>query len=113
MKTVQESKTYQLNIKGIGLIQTGQIDEAIQCFESAIAINPDEYQAWYNKGTTLELMERYEDAIKCFDQVNRIDPSYSRAWVLKGQSLAKIKKYEEAQKCLDTAEKLSKTGNIM
>lgn len=110
---MEESKTYQLNIKGIGLIQTGQIDEALKCFESAIEINPDEYQAWYNKGTTLELLEKYEEAVVCFDEVNRIDPNYSRAWVLKGQSLAKLKRFDEAQHCLDKAKKMSKMGSII
>lgn len=110
---MSDSQTYDLNIKGIGLIQKGQIDEAIACFDSAIKINPNEYQAWYNKGTTLELMERYADAIKCFDEVNRIDPEYSRAWVLKGHSLAKLTRYDEAQSCFDRAQKLSKINSIM
>lgn len=107
------SQTYDLNIKGIGLIQTGQIDEAVACFDEAIQINPNEYQAWYNKGTTLELTEKYADAIKCFDEVIRIVPEYSRAWVLKGHSLAKLARYDEAQSCFDMAQKLSKINSIM
>lgn len=103
---LDDSKIRDLTTQGIGLIEFGKLDEAIQCFDEIIKINPDDSQAWYNKGATLELLEKYREAIECFDQVHRINPNHSRAWVLKGLSLKKLGKRDESKLCLDKADQL-------
>ncbi|MEJ5260622.1 MAG: tetratricopeptide repeat protein [Anaerohalosphaeraceae bacterium] len=48
------------------LYEKGQMQEALEKLTEAIEMNPS-YGAWYfNKGLTLDALERYEEAIECY-----------------------------------------------
>lgn len=48
------------------LYEKGQMQEALDKLTEAIGLNPS-YGAWYfNKGLTLDALERYEEAIECY-----------------------------------------------
>jgi tetratricopeptide (TPR) repeat protein len=55
-------------------------DEAIQCFNKAIEIEPDNADAWYNKGVALYKWKRNKEAIESFDKSLTIDPNNADAW---------------------------------
>jgi tetratricopeptide (TPR) repeat protein len=59
-------------------------DEAIECFEKDIEIDPNLAYAWYNKGHILGRLERLDDAIECFSKSLKIDPINADAWNSKG-----------------------------
>jgi len=50
--------------------------EQLMAFEKALSLDPDNAEAWFNKGYALAGMQRYDEAITAFDQVKVIDPSY-------------------------------------
>ena len=65
--------------EGKALFVQKEYNEAIQCFNKAIELNPSYELAWNNKGTTLYMLKRYNEAIKCFDEVLKINPNNETA----------------------------------
>jgi tetratricopeptide (TPR) repeat protein len=61
--------------KGVALDHVERHEEAIECFDKALEINPKDANVWYNKGVTLENLEKYEEAIKCFSAALEIKPN--------------------------------------
>ena len=40
-------------------------EEAIECYNKAIQINPNYSEAFYSKGSALDDLKKYEEAIEC------------------------------------------------
>ena len=91
------------NNKGGSLAALDREEEAISCFDQALAIDPRCAMAWHNKGNALHNLGRREEAISCFDQALAIDPRYAMACCNKGGSLAALGRCEEAINCYDQA----------
>ena len=47
-------------------------------YDKAIEIDPNNAEAWFNKGFALGGMGRYDEAIAAFDTVKTINPAYPR-----------------------------------
>ncbi|MGB7788070.1 tetratricopeptide repeat protein [Methanoregula sp.] len=72
----------------IGLLYENQIqdlntaneyyNDQILAFDQAIEIDPNNDEAWFNKGFALGGMGRYDEAIAAFDKVQTINPEYPR-----------------------------------
>ena len=54
--------------------------ELLQVFGKAIEINPQDADAWYNKGVALYNLGRYEEAIKAYDEAIKLNPQDTDAW---------------------------------
>ena len=91
------------NNKGGSLRALGRREEAISCFDQALAIDPRDAIAWSNKGISLDDPGRREEAISCFDQALAIDPGFALGWNNKGVALADLGRREEAISCYDQA----------
>jgi hypothetical protein len=89
--------------KGNSLLTLGRYDDAIACYDKALAIDPGFAGAWSNKGTSLNNLGRYGEAIPCFDKALAIDPGIAIAWNNKGNSIDNLGRYEEALVCFDKA----------
>ena len=87
--------------KGAALDALGRHEEAINCFDKALAIDPRDAYAWNNKGNTLAYLHRHEEAIRCFDKALANDPRFAFAWHNKGITLDALGRYEEAVRCYD------------
>jgi tetratricopeptide (TPR) repeat protein len=74
------------NNKGISLAALRYFDDAIVCYDKALAINPRYAQAWYNKGISLVKLERREEAADCFRKTSVIDPQYSQTTINKSDT---------------------------
>lgn len=48
----------------------------LAAFETAVALDSGNAEAWFNKGYALAGMRRYDEAIAAFDRVAILDPSY-------------------------------------
>ncbi|MCK9267865.1 MAG: tetratricopeptide repeat protein, partial [Alkaliphilus sp.] len=79
--------------KGMALFQEGKYTEAIECFDKAIAIDPNYTSVWNTKGWALKELERYSEAIECFDKAISLDPNLIAPWNGKGLALANQGKY--------------------
>lgn len=84
--------------------QNGRFEEAIACFDEAIAIDPDFAEAWFGKGISCYNLRRCDEALTCFDEAIAIDPDFKDAWVFKGTTLNDMGRQDEAAYCFEQAE---------
>jgi len=56
------------------LIKYLEDEEALECYKKAIDIDPNDKDAWVNKGVTLNNLGRYEEAITALKKALRINP---------------------------------------
>jgi Flp pilus assembly protein TadD len=83
--------------------RAGHFAEALAAYEEAIAINPRDVDAYYNKGVVLDELKRYEEAIEAYEGVIGLNPQYTDAYNNKGIALDELKRYEEAIRCYEQA----------
>ena len=62
-------------------------EEALDNFNKALEINPNDHLAWYNRGNALRSLNYFEDAIISYERALELQPDYSdaqdqRDWVL-------------------------------
>jgi len=53
----------------------GRYLEAIECYDRALAIDPDFTIAWEAKGVSLHNLGRYDGAIACYKEALSLDPA--------------------------------------
>jgi tetratricopeptide (TPR) repeat protein len=81
----------------------GEYHNALDWYNKAIHINPNDAIMWLNKGVVLNKLNRYNEAIQCFDKAIEINPNYTKPWYNKSASLNKLNRYNEAIQCIDRA----------
>jgi tetratricopeptide (TPR) repeat protein len=91
------------NNKGGSLATLGRHEEAINCYDQALAIDPRFAAVWNNKGISLADLGRRAEATSCYDQALAIDPRHALAWNNKGLALAALGRPAEAINCYDQA----------
>ncbi len=64
---------------GAALIRTGENDRAVSVLRRALAIDPENTDAWYNLGEALTAGQNYPEALKAFSRVLEIEPGHERA----------------------------------
>lgn len=89
--------------EGVALDDSGRYEEAIECYDRAIEIDPRYAKAFNNRGADLLSLKRYDDAIKSFGQAIDIDPDYKEAWNNKGVALGHQGEFEDAIDCFEEA----------
>lgn len=72
--------------QGIDYYKTGQYDEAITSFRTAIRLDPNYIDAYYNLGSVLEYLKQYDAALAVFKQIivrkpDDYDSVYKAAWL--------------------------------
>ena len=75
LKPVWANPSNQLNL-GNALIEQGKLAEAIDCYERAVQLNPEFYEAHYNLGVALTQAEDVA-AIAAFDRALAINPDHA------------------------------------
>jgi len=85
--------------QGIDLYKIGQYDKAIDCFKSAISLDPNYIDAYFNLGSVLEYLGQYEAALAVFKQIivrqpEDYDSIYKAAWLsVQMKQYARAKSY--------------------
>ena len=83
----------------------GENNNAINCFQNAIGINPRYAKAHYQVGRLYCLQKDYGTALKHFQKVVEIEPTYDSIYYLIGMCYFRVKDYNNALKNLETADK--------
>jgi tetratricopeptide (TPR) repeat protein len=93
-------------LKGVSLIGCND-SEALYCLETALKINSDVADSWFEKGRALGNLERYDEALKCFDTSIMINPDHYTARCEKGEIYLKLHRFNEALISFDNAIKIN------
>jgi tetratricopeptide (TPR) repeat protein len=97
---IRPNHPWNLNQKGLVLSELGNHEEALDCFDMSIKLQPDAYTLT-EMGIQLNNLDRYEEAINYFNQALTMVPDNVNAIGNKSRSLRLLKKYEEALDCIN------------
>ena len=84
----------------------GNDSQALAIFNEAIKLDPKLAEAWYNKGSVLYNLGKYNEALEAYDEAIKLDPKIAGAWGNKGGVLYNLDKYDEALEAYDEAIKI-------
>ena len=98
--------------KGRSYAEARSLDTAISCFDSALALDPENEDVWVSKGNSLEKLGRNNEAIACCDRALKINSKNFKAWNNKGLYLDKLNRIEEALRCYDKALKINPNADF-
>lgn len=85
---------------GAGLSELGRYQEALQCFTTAITLDPSLDAPLVHRGAALEALGQPEEALAHFDQALALNPRSEAALLNKGLVLAGLGRPEPALACL-------------
>ena len=86
---------------GIALKQSGRPDEALQVFDKAVQLKPDDSQAWLRLANVLVALGRKAEALLAFQRVLQLDPRQWDAAYQCGLLLHEAELFEEALSCFN------------
>lgn len=101
MPQVGERSAGYWSNKGAAFDVLGRHEEALGCFDRALAIDPRNALVWNHRGAALGGLGRHEEALVCYDKALEIDTRDAKAWFNKGNALADLGRMEEAILCFD------------
>jgi serine/threonine protein kinase len=99
----EEQTSQEWNNKGISFESMSKFEQAIECFDKAINIDPRNDGAWSNKGNSLRCIGRDSEAMGCYNNAIKTNPSNARAWANKGFLLATLGQLNDSLQCLHRA----------
>jgi predicted O-linked N-acetylglucosamine transferase (SPINDLY family) len=71
-------------------------EKALEFYDKAIGLNPQDQAALINKGASLNELKRHEEALTALDKAIALNPATPQAWSNKGTALNELKRYKEA-----------------
>jgi protein O-GlcNAc transferase len=92
-----------LHLLGIVQYQKGRHEAAIELFDRAIGVGPNDPFGHFNRALALDALGRPEEALAGWDRVLQIKPDYAEAHVNRGNALAQLKRFEDAVLSYDRA----------
>jgi tetratricopeptide (TPR) repeat protein len=102
-KKIDRAAAEQWYNRGFAFQEQGRLDEAIECYDKSLDIDPEYAFAWNNKGFILMEQGSYYEAIECYDKALNIDPECAATWHNKGHIFGKLERFDEAIECFDIA----------
>lgn len=100
---VVEKKVKDCGKKGQMLIESGEYEKAVECFDELIKLDVGNYKAWGNKGIALSYLKKSEEAKRCFEEVVKIKPDSSTGWFNMGTWFRDSNDTEKAVECYNKA----------
>ena len=92
-----------LLVEGQKLIETHAVEKALECFDMALAIQPQHAETLVKKAGALEKLDRVDEAIACYDRAIEADDSLAIAYLQKGGLFNRLARYNEALQCYEQA----------
>lgn len=89
--------------KGQTLLHLGEAEKALQCFDEAIALSPENADAHLKRGFALEKLQRTKEALAAYDRVMVLSRSHSLAALRKAEILTQEERFAEALECYEQA----------
>ena len=89
--------------KGQSMLNLDKAEEALVCFDEALALQPANAEALVKKGMTLERLQRLDEAIQCYDGAIAADGTMTIAYLHKGGLCNRLERFSEALTCYEQA----------
>lgn len=91
------------NISGVVAAGAGKLDAAVMLHDMAIAMAPDYFEAFNNRGNALKTLKRYDEALESFAAAIALKPDYFEAHLNRGIVLRLMMRFDEALDAIGTA----------
>ncbi len=91
------------NVLGMLLMQAGATEDALGCFERAVALAPAFADAHSNRGVALQQLGRLEEALAAFRAALAVAPGHLNALINSGNVLKLLERNDEAVAVFDRA----------
>ncbi len=96
------ANVYVLKANALGALGRGK--EAINCYEKALSLDPEDYNTWYNFAESLfNVMHDSKGAVEAYRRALKLNPRDDMAWASLGCVVSEMGDNEEAIKCCDKA----------
>lgn len=105
-KVISKEEVKKLIEEGDKFFFKGQYLEAIEYYNRALDIDPNNAIALYYIGDALDNLGHHEMALEYYDKALKIDPRNSNIWNNRGLALDNLGRYEEALECYNKALKI-------
>jgi tetratricopeptide (TPR) repeat protein len=102
----QNPRTDYLCSLGVALKQQGRLDDALQVFDKAVQLKPDDAELWKHLGGALVALNRFTDALLAYRQALQLNPRHWEAAFQSGTLLHRLERFEEALACFDLCDEL-------
>ena len=76
---------------------------ALDAADRILSWNPDDKNAWYNRGVALLHMEHFSEAVDAYDHALKFDPDMPDTWNNRGVALSRLGRHEEAMESYNRA----------
>jgi tetratricopeptide (TPR) repeat protein len=96
--------------KAQGLLKANKAQDALNCLEEILKLEPNHAEAWVKKGSALERLRHDDGALRCYDRAIELSPGFTLAYLLKGGVCNRLKRFDEAVSCYEEALKVEETG---
>lgn len=87
--------------EGVELCKEKKFQEALDIFDEALELDPEDYQIQVNRASTLGMLERYDETIKLSDEILQRHPNDLLVLNLKAHALLKMGKLDESLKIVE------------
>lgn len=101
------------NEAAIAYRRTGDVERAIQLYDTGIKLNPDLSYLYNNKGFALATLTRFDDAIPEYDRAIKADAKNLLAYANKSGALLRLERFEDAQKVVDSAKRVEPESRVV
>jgi len=99
----REECVANLVTEGQTLLNANEPQRALECFDTALQLEPKHAEALVKKGGALEMLGRLEDAIACYDRAIEADETMTIAYLHKGGLFNRMARYDDALRCYERA----------
>lgn len=96
--------------KGQALLNLDSVEPAMQCFNEALALEPNNPEALVKRGMAFEKMQDWERALECYDSAIAADASLTVAYLYRGGVCNRLQRYREALESYEQALRTEKNS---
>jgi tetratricopeptide (TPR) repeat protein len=92
------------------LMKLDKAEEALDCLDEILVLDPGNAEALVKKGAALERLQRTQGAIECYDRAIAQDSTLIMAYLYKAGLLNRMERHSEALACYEQALKPGKSA---
>ena len=101
--TVQAKTAYEWVNEGYTYAVAGKYQDALDAYNKALSIDPDDANTWIGKGSVLYNLARYQESLDAYNKALSIDPNNADVWYRKGTALYMLGRRQESLDAYDKA----------